>query len=340
MRTLRLTYSGKITSGFLKRTNYEYDPPVVDDEQKYSTLVFNVHGLTEALRLRQSLGLSKVPKSQNVDTAPIRAARGSKGISRSGQEVVRSSALWLEDRYGRGRLSFLTLTIPEECLLERLLGRWEALVKNLKTWLQYQLHLAGLPDEIVGVIEVQKRPRGENHDMPGLHIHLVFVGRLHEGGWKLSKSLIQSYWSKALLKASGCAPLSHVSSRVERVRKSAYGYLGKYMSKGVSSLDHINPKYLPSSWYICTLNLRRKVKQLELYVTGEAADWIYDYLQANKYMLRFSQLIHITSDDGRSIPVGWLGQMFNRWHYWALVQLWVEVCDVAPRDARLGLARA
>ena len=337
MNTLRLTYGGRISAGRLKRTNYENHVPGKTDEQKYSELVFSVHGFEEALRLRRTLGLSNLSKSQNEGIEPVRAVRGLKGISSRGREAVRSTSQLMEDRYSKGRLSFLTLTIPEECLSERLLERWEGLVKNLKTWLLYQLRRVGLPQEIVAVVEVQKRSRGVNGELPGLHIHAIFCGRLPGKPWKLSKHLFQEYWNKALLKASGHVPQSSVSSRVERVRKSASGYLGKYMSKGAKAISRFKPKYLPKSWYICTLNLRRDIKRLELYVTGKQATLLYDWLSDGNSLLSFSKLVTLIDERGWTIPVGWYGQVASRDDYWALYEYWIDFLDTSERSGCTNL---
>ena len=338
MDTLRITYSGRISAGRLKRTDYEQEKTPVPPDREYWSLVFSVHGFTEALRLRQTLGLSNLANSPKSSEGRCRVRRGLKGLSGKGQVKVRDSVQWMEDRIGRGLLSFWTLTIPQENLTEALVAGWSKIVKNLVQWLSYQLHRAGVNPQIVGVTEVQKpRQSGPSH-IPALHLHIVFQGRCPGGGWIVSKQSAQKYWHTVLEKWSGREPQSDCSSRLERVRKSCVAYLGKYLSKGVKDLSPYKPELLPTSWYICTLNLRRAVNKAQLYFTGEQARELYEYIIKNKRILRFSKLVNITTNDGRNIPVGWFGQVYDRFQYWQLYEFAIEFRDAFNREPLIGIS--
>ena len=109
------------------------------------------------------------------------------------------------------------------------------------------------------------------------------------------------------------------------------------MSKGVKAISRFNPKYLPRCWYICTLDLRREIKRLELYVTGAQATALYDFLVGNSDFLAFSKLVSLTDELGRSIPVGWYGQVVDRRAYWGLYEFWVDYLDSSERSGCTNL---
>ena len=338
MDTLRITYSGRISAGRLKRTDYEQEKTPVPPDREYWSLVFSVHGFSEALRLRQTLGLSKLTNSHNTVPRATKGRRGLKGIGSKARVKVLDSAAYLEETVGRKCLSFLTLTLPQECLTEQLFQGWTEMTRKLHKWLRYQLSRAGLLPLVIGVVEIQERRQLSSEGMPGLHWHLLFQGRKPGSAWIVTKQRIQAYWNKLLLDTSGCEPLTSLSSRIERVRKSAYGYLGKYMSKGAKAVSQIKHEYLPRCWYMCTLDLRRIVKSKELYFTGEQARELYEYIIGNKRILRFSKLVNITTNDGRNIPVGWYGQLYDRFQYWQLYELAIEFRDSFERVPLIGIS--
>ena len=338
MDTLRISYSGRVSAGRLKRSNYEQEKTPAPPDREYWSLVFSVHGFTETLRLRQSLGLSNPTNSLRPSEGRCRARRGLKGLSGKGQVKVRDSIQWMEDRLGSNLLSFWTLTIPTENLTEPLVAGWSKIVKNLVQWLSYRLRKAGVSPQIVGVTEIQKPRQGGLSQVPALHLHIVYQGRFRGGEWIISKTQAQEYWNTVLEKWSGRAPQSSNSSRLERVKKSCSAYLGKYLSKSVKDLSPYKPELLPTSWYICTLNLRRIVKKMELYFTGEQARELFEYIMGNKRILRFSKLVNITTNDGRNIPVGWFGQIYDRFQYWQLYKFVIEFRDVFPREPLIGIS--
>ena len=299
--------------------------------------MLKTHGYEEALRLQHHLGLSSDLNSHIPPEPKSRARRGLKGLGSQGRKVVCDSALWLEEKYGCNRLSFLTLTLPTECMTERVLLDWSEICRKLTQWLRRQLEKHNLPTHVVGVVEIQEKRQAAVGDIPALHLHLVIVGRPAYGHWIIPPHRLREYWNKVLQQHAGSEIRSSAATRIERVRKSSYGYLGKYMSKGSKAVSQVNPKFLPTSWYICTLELRRTMKRLTLYVTGERARELREYLIGKDGLLRFSKLVTIIDDFGRSIPVAWYGQIRERSGYWETVSDWTEYLDLAERSPLIGI---
>lgn len=326
MDIIKISYSGRITAGLQKRTNFEHSVPPKSEEQQYMELVHSVYGLEKTRELRAHMGLSNVPNSAKVSEPCLRKPRGRKGISSFGRSIVRDSACYLEETFGRGRLSFLTLTIPPEALELTVVQQWSRVSELLLKRLSYRLRKAQLPGLVVGVTELQESRRNrEGIELPGLHLHLLFVGRSAGGHWAIAPHDVDRMWEGILSRVVGHAVPVPAACKIQPVRRSAYGYLGKYLSKGVSSLQKHNPEHLPPSWYICTLLLRRIVKKLKVSLQGAPAKAFFQYLEKNFDIFSFQKKIELTAPSGRLIPVGWYGQLRSRYDYGLLVEMSYEL---------------
>ena len=212
---------------------------------------------------RQPLGLSTSTKSCGEDSAtpPVdkkshkkRAARGSKGISSHGRSQVRDGAHILEEEHGRHNIAFLTLTLPfvEDAVLGKAYKLWSRAVGAFEDRLRRKL-----PPQLqrwVHCTEDQKRGAP--------HLHMAYPGRTHrQSVWLISKSWFQKAWQEIWQKLmpEETQGLSWKSStRIEAVRKSVGGYLGKYISKGGRP---VNPERYPSSWWGTTDGIKKDIKE-------------------------------------------------------------------------------
>jgi hypothetical protein len=218
--------------------------------------------------------LVKSPKSaQRPETY------GRKGITAYGQKVVRSGAYLLQGKYGKERLSFLTLTVPQygyedEC---KIAGQWAYLTKSLLQGLRRRLEKVGLPKSVVLVTELQpKRLQGRE---PGcLHLHLVFVGRERGKGWAYGPREYRELWLGLLSNVLDRKVPDAPCENVQRVEKDASQYLSKYMSKGVASVTdyaEINGwGMVPRQWWSATAPVKAAVKKYT--ITGEFAASMLD----------------------------------------------------------------
>lgn len=104
---------------------------------------------------------------------------------------------------------------------------------------------------------------------------------------------------------------------VQRIKKSASAYMGKYLSKGTQTaqkiIDSGKGHLLPKAWYFCTQVLLDRIKMATVTVSGNLACEIYDHVisHAAEY-LKFHRHIKVKCSDGREIPVGWYGYLTKR----------------------------
>jgi len=192
--------------------------------------------------------------------------RGLKGITPHGARLVRNAAYLLQERFGRECLSFVTLTLPgvskEE--LAAIATQWSHVVHMYTKELKRELDRKGVYSSAVGVTEVQEKRLSRRGEL-GLHLHLVHVGRMgRKVPWAISYRWHRAVWGRILKSVLGREFDDRALENVEMVKKSAEGYLGKYMTKGTSSIGHIVQTYgeecVPSAWYFCSNQLRDAVK--------------------------------------------------------------------------------
>ena len=201
------------------------------------------------------LGLSPHAKSHK------RAKRGSKGISSFGRKMVRNGAYLLQRRYGCNRLSFLTVTLPGVTVAEsvQISECWSEIVRKYLQSLRRLLQSRSMPGEIVGCTEIQES-RLERDGVLGLHLHLVFCGRASYGSWVISYKEARELWKRELERVVGRSLDCTSTENLERVKHDAEQYLGKYLSKGVKSMQRLVEMgfgdILPSAWWSMSLELK------------------------------------------------------------------------------------
>ena len=214
------------------------------------------------------LGLSKVSNSQDalLGSDETVSQRGLNGITNYGARLVRNAAYCLQKIYGRERLSFCTTTLvggPQETCAVAV--HWSELVRRFMQAVKEKLVRHQLPPFVVAVTEIQMKRFRRTGGMP-LHLHMVFVGK-HKGRgapWEISTDWFDECWRRAVTRlVPELKDFSWRSScNMQGVRKSAKGYLGKYLSKGVGAVTEVLEEcpelaeFMPRSWYSCTNPLR------------------------------------------------------------------------------------
>jgi hypothetical protein len=259
------------------------------------------------------------PRLEQVEP---RAQRGLGGITSYGKRIVRSGACWLEKSFGRKHLSFITFTFPPDCWLIQNMNRrlYSEVIGKFRRRLSDSLMSAGLPSYIVGVTEMQMQ-RFERDGVPAWHGHFVTVGRNPGKTWGLTPQQISDCWNGCLLEYEDDCEVKREwksSTNVSRVKKSAAGYLGKYMSKGRKDIakirETLSDDQIPASWYVLTRNLGDEIQKATIRLSGEAASFVLNFLLDNKErFLNFERRILWTAPDGTSVPVGWYGYLKVPW---------------------------
>ena len=226
---------------------------------------------------RQPLGLSTLANSCAPDEQKVsrvsqpsktRSPRGSKGISSYGRSQVRNAATLLQETHKKHNLAFLTLTVPftEDQDLVAAYKHWSRAVGNFEDRLRREL-----PKDLqqwVHCTEDQKRGAP--------HLHMAFPSRRARcQKWLITKQWVTDTWREIwehILPKSAHQLEWKYATRIESIRKSVAGYLGKYMSKGGQPK---HPNRYPSSWWGCTQQLKKSVSESTFRAVLETSslDW-------------------------------------------------------------------
>lgn len=206
---------------------------------------------------------------------------GTKGITRFGARIVRNAAHLIENERGHSWCSFATVTVPDLPMEQMAMvhENWDSVVELYRLGLRRTLQNNGLSGEIVTVSELQEK-RYKRTGVPVLHLHSVFVGRTGRGKWAVSTERHDRLWLNALNAVLGIKlSKAPASCNIQRVNKSAEGYIGKYMSKGSNLVKELVAKgfsgWLPKQWWSCTHSLRKRIDAKTRRI-HELADFLYD----------------------------------------------------------------
>lgn len=218
--------------------------------------------------------------------------KGQKGITSDGARMVRNGAFLLQKQYGKKKMAMATPTLPEiPEYLPIWCELWPELIRKLQQEIQRELKRNDAPEHIVGVTEIHSE-RSERLGYAVPHAHLLYIAWDGESydkegkiKWYISANKFRIIWYRILvnvLKSMGIydrsikMPMARFN--VKQIRKSAEGYLGKYMSKGKKHLQEmiqkgVNKESLPRHWWHCTGVMRKVIK-------GQIAELPVDILTA------------------------------------------------------------
>lgn len=268
------------------------------------------------------LGLSLLPNSHRValgmaEPPGKRAKRGLGGITRHGARTVRNAAYLLETRYPLRQLGFYTFTLPRVSeSAEYGAGReWAEIVRVFLQSATRLLSAAGLSTSYVGCTEVQEGRYAAHGGLP-LHLHVVMVGKARGKNWAISSDQWRALWRSAVVgRCPDFEPASFAASvDTQSVKTSAQGYLGKYMSKGGPALARMlseDPglaEFLPTSWWSCSLKLRRAVGARITGGTSTARRIFRDAAQGDS-RVEYSKEVLVEVSAGKVIPVAVIGRL-------------------------------
>lgn len=283
--------------------------------------------LTLAEKLACALGLSPLPifdrnsvedaktADSNISTDTGRARKGLTGITSHGARVVRNAAYLLQRKHGRAGLAFATVTVPSLPMeqMRELHERWHKVVELYRLRIRRCIESHGLAGEIVTVSEIQEK-RYERTGLPVLHLHSVFRSLTRTGQWIVSIEKHDQIW-RDVLSSVLKVEISEVpaSCNIQRVKKSASAYLGKYMSKGgkvVRSLVHTELSgWIPKHWWNCSRSLRSAIDQ-ETRFPHALGDWLeYAASSESSGVWDWHKTVEIEMDDGQMIAIARYGRL-------------------------------
>jgi hypothetical protein len=210
------------------------------------------------------VGLSLPPNSHSErDEGAVR--RGVKGLTSHGKKVLRNSVWRIQRIHGRGRMAFVTLTLPGVSFEQgwNISTDWARIVRVFFQRLGRYFEKIGLPTQYAACTEMQPgRVGSEGH--PSLHLHFVCVTkRRGERGYAITPGEFRWLWASVV---GPMCPDIEFWGGVENcvaMKKDASAYMAKYLSKGSADMEPPRSDEtgwsLPTSWYSVRLPLRQWV---------------------------------------------------------------------------------
>lgn len=314
MNTVTLHPTGRVTFGRVRKDYKLHRTPLCSKHQRMRDESIGVIGaarFAEWIGKPLSMDLTSVVNSEKTPELAPKKRRGSKGMTSKGRQLVANAATVLQEKYGKGKLSFWTLTIPDECLTQDLIVGWSRAVELVRKKLLYHLEKVGLPKLFVGVTEVQqKRWKSGARALP-LHLHILFVTAKKDYEPLIGKKLLAKIWRDALKTVGGRKTDAQYASRADFVKKSAARYLSKYMSKGGEALDQAPSDQVPSTWYFMTAGLRVAVKRSIVKASGAWVREVFEFVRSQSDIFRWSHAIFLESGAYGQIMVGWVAECLD-----------------------------
>lgn len=232
--------------------------------------VFNLvrEGTLVPLGLSSGEVLKKTPKTR---------AR-SRSMTKRMARRIRNTAHILQTKYGHHNLSFLTLTLPN--LSREDLGKcskdWGAMVHKFQVWLRYRCERRGFPLEYVYCTEVQLERLEKRHEY-ALHLHMVFRGRYAKSSsWAVTPLQARKEWVRCIKSVLGHGNFRrNALENLQQVRKSAAGYLSKYLSKCCVPLspedEECTENSISINWGGYSRNLCRELNQAAISIRSDGS---------------------------------------------------------------------
>lgn len=274
-----------------------------------SLLGLSIHPIFDKSIKGEIISSPKDPKT--------RSAKGLKGLTSYGGRMVRNVAHCMEQDAGRARCIFATVTVPTLPLeqMAAIHHQWDKITEYYRLGIRRALQSQGLSGEIVSVSEVQTE-RYKRTGLPVLHLHAVFVGVTAVGKFAITVKKHDDIWYRALSSVVSI-PRSKISTacNLQRVKKSASAYLGKYLSKSVKDVNSIVDKgfggWLPKHWWNCSRKAVQRVKRQTRRI-DDFADWLNVVaVSGGDDVWRWHREVVLEMSDGYKITIARYGQLTN-----------------------------
>lgn len=264
--------------------------------------------------------------------------KGLMGITSFGARMVRNGCYLIETESGPGRVVFATCTIPDLSFedMARVHNSFHHVVEIYRLNLRRLLKEKGLSGESVTVSEIQTG-RYEKTGLPVLHIHSVFCGKTSSGKWAVSKAEHDEMWLKALGVVLKDVEIDvKYACNLQVVKRSAEGYLGKYMSKGSKAVKEIVESgftgWMPRQWWNCSRTLRRRIDE-QTTNPDDLADWLNDMAscEGNTIWL-WHRDVEIEMRSGETVVIARYGRL-SAWQLEQIKRVYGKNRDISQHSA-------
>jgi len=255
------------------------DPYVVDSQDPPHRFAYTHGALDLATGAVAPLGSSD---GRIFTEVPKLSRKKGLTMTRSMARNIRNAGYLLQQLYGKHNLSFLTLTLPDLSLedLDKCAQSWGGMVDQFLKWLRSKIEAKGDELQYVYCTEVQTErltKRGEY----ALHLHLLFKGRkTRRSAWYVTPKNARRAWTRCIESVVGHrAFVTDALENLQQVRRSASGYLAKYMSKGHGSNnskgDCGNISRFKGHWGGMARVIGRLIKRETVRIVGKDANWSF-----------------------------------------------------------------
>lgn len=180
---------------------------------------------------------------------------------------IRNAAYILERDYGKDCLSFLTLTLPDLTPqdMASCVANWDRLIHRFLKWLRTKVNKHFMELKYVYCTEIQTKRLEQKHEYAP-HLHLLFRGRYgKKSAWAITPRMARQEWVRCLKSVCSGSFNQSALENLQRIKRSAGGYLSKYMSKTANCLpsgDGQSPVVatLHTHWGGMSRNLARAIR--------------------------------------------------------------------------------
>ena len=238
--------------------------------------------------VEENLDLPLFIVSSKLKRCP-RGNYGRNGITNYGKRVLKNSCIILEQKYGKRRLGFGTCTLPTLCesSLRVLLSNWGDVVRRFFQKVRRQHEKLSLEFIYLGCTEIQEK-RYRNTGLPVPHLHFVYVCKeTIRGGYTCNTKQFYGWWNDAvneILVRGKRDPIMGIdghtgSVKLESIRTTAAGYIGKYVSKGVSvvkSMLAAGYEEFPKQWWFASMQCKKLFNASVKTISGDICAMLWD----------------------------------------------------------------
>lgn len=245
-----------------------------------------------------------------------RVRYGLKGITGYGKKMLRSAAVLMEQKWGKYNCGMGTLTLPpiSKDQLRLISGEWRDVCRRIFQEIGRDFkRRTGRQFQYAYCTEIQE-DRSANIGIPVLHIHFLYrIRKWSSRAWSIDAGRVRSHWRRIIESYVGkLDPNMDCRVRLETVRKSCAGYIGKYLSKGGESLrewqDRGYADMLPSTWWGMSASLSKQIRAMIVKSMSAFADWLWQACRdSDNVILQWFSDVCIDIQ-GRETRVGYYGR--------------------------------